>query len=72
MGLSLREGEFGGSEDATLLLLRVQEYGGKAIYFVLGSDISAGHHESCFDFDESSLLSGVRLFTGCISILNKR
>ncbi|EBZ1027986.1 amidohydrolase [Salmonella enterica subsp. enterica serovar Muenchen] len=72
VGLSLREGEFGGSEDATLLVRRVQEHGGKAIYFVLGSDISAGHHESCFDFDESSLLSGVRIFTGCISMLNKR
>ncbi|EDS7589743.1 M20 family metallo-hydrolase [Salmonella enterica subsp. diarizonae] len=72
VGLSLREGEFGGSEDATLLVRRVQEHGGKAIYFVLGSDISAGHHESCFDFDESSLLFGVRIFTGCISVLNKR
>ncbi|EDU7996492.1 M20 family metallo-hydrolase [Salmonella enterica subsp. diarizonae] len=72
VGLSLRNGEFGGSEDATLLVRRVQERGGKAIYFVLGSDISAGHHEACFDFDESSLLYGVRVFTGCISVLNKR
>ncbi|EBY2753790.1 amidohydrolase [Salmonella enterica subsp. enterica serovar Morehead] len=72
VGLSLREGIFGGSEDATLLVRRVQEHGGKAIYFVLGSDICAGHHEASFDFDESSLLYGVQIFTGCISVLNRR
>ncbi|ADO49519.1 amidohydrolase [[Enterobacter] lignolyticus] len=69
VGLSLREDSFGGSEDATLLVKRVQERGGKAIYFVLGATISAGHHEANFDFDEASLLPGVQVFTGCISAL---
>ncbi|MFB2832597.1 amidohydrolase [Aeromonas jandaei] len=69
MGLSPQEGLFGGSEDATVLIKRVQEHGGQAIYFVLGSTIKAGHHEACFDFDEISLLYGVKIFTNCIDYL---
>lgn len=72
VGLSLHEGTFGGSEDATLLVKRVQEHGGKAIYFVLGSTIMAGHHEANFDIDEASLLHGVQIFTGCINALATR
>lgn len=69
LGLTLREGVFGGSEDATLLVRRVQERGGKAIYFVLGANLSAGHHESKFDFDESSLLAGVKIYSEIIKKL---
>ncbi|MFC0227179.1 amidohydrolase [Serratia aquatilis] len=72
IGLKPREGLFGGSEDATLLVKRVQDLGGKAIYFVLGSTIAAGHHEASFDIDESSLLQGVQVFTGCIRVLSGR
>lgn len=71
-GLTLRNGLFGGSEDATLLVRRVQAQGGKAIYFVLGANLSAGHHEADFDFDESALVSGVRVFIGCIEALARR
>jgi aminobenzoyl-glutamate utilization protein A len=52
---------FGGSEDATLMMRRVQERGGRAGYFVLGADLSSPHHTSAFDFDESALSSGVAL-----------
>ncbi|PWC12294.1 amidohydrolase [Brenneria roseae subsp. americana] len=62
---------FGGSEDATILARRVQDKGGKALYFILGSDLTAGHHQSNFDFDEQSLLTGVELFAGCIQRLCK-
>ncbi|BCX78964.1 amidohydrolase [Campylobacter sp. 19-13652] len=54
--------EFNASEDATLLIRRVQECGGKACYFILGADIKAGHHSSDFDFDEGVLESGVMLY----------
>ncbi|PWC19653.1 amidohydrolase [Brenneria corticis] len=60
---------FGGSEDATILARRVQDHGGKALYFILGADLAAGHHQSNFDFDEQSLLTGVELFAGCIQRL---
>ncbi|MCG8707187.1 amidohydrolase [Brenneria sp. 4F2] len=69
LGMKLCEGRFGGSEDATLLARRVQANGGKAIYFVLGADRAAGHHEADFDFDESALSQGVRLFCASLAAL---
>lgn len=70
LGLTLVEKSFGGSEDATLLVRRVQHCGGQAAYIVLGADIAAGHHEANFDFDESVLTHGVQIFASCISKLN--
>ncbi|KAK5584147.1 hypothetical protein RB653_005754 [Dictyostelium firmibasis] len=58
---------FGGSEDATILARRVQKINnGKAIYFVLGSDLKGTHHQSDFDFDESILPIGVNIYTNCL------
>ncbi|HFZ8993342.1 TPA: M20 family metallo-hydrolase [Citrobacter freundii] len=44
-----------GSEDATLMMARVQQQNGKASYMVFGTQLSAGHHNEKFDFDESIL-----------------
>jgi len=44
-----------GSEDATLMMARVQAHGGLASYMVFGTDLSAGHHNEKFDFDERVL-----------------
>jgi aminobenzoyl-glutamate utilization protein A len=52
----------GGGDDATFMMRRVQERGGQAVYFILGSDIPAVHHASDFDIDERSLDQGVQLF----------
>ena len=41
-----------GSEDATLMMARGQENDGMASYMVFGTDLSAGHHNEKFDFDE--------------------
>lgn len=60
---------FGGSEDATILGKRVQRNGGKAIYFIVGADLKAGHHQSGFDFDEKQLGTAVKMFTGCLNKL---
>lgn len=46
---------FGGSEDATILARRVQAHGGKAAFFLWGSDRPSGHHTSTFDIKESDL-----------------
>ncbi|WP_040975485.1 M20 family metallo-hydrolase [Necropsobacter massiliensis] len=54
---------FNASEDATILGRRVQEKGGKAIYFIIGADRTAGHHQAEFDFDENQLLTGVNIYT---------
>ena len=48
-----------GSEDATLMMARVQERGGLASYMIFGTELSAGHHNEKFDFDESVLTMAV-------------
>lgn len=53
-----REG-FGGSEDASYLVRRVQEQGGEATYVGIGASNVAGHHTAYFDIDEASLELGV-------------
>jgi aminobenzoyl-glutamate utilization protein A len=63
---TVRQKLFGGSEDATILARRVQARGGKAVFFVIGADLKAGHHQAEFDFDETRLQTGVELFTGLI------
>ena len=54
----------GGGDDATYLIKRVQELGGNATYFMLGSDLAGIHHAADFDFDEASLRQGVDLLAG--------
>jgi aminobenzoyl-glutamate utilization protein A len=56
------EWSIGGGDDATFMMRRVQRRGGAAAYFILGSDIAAGHHATDFDIDEAALDQGVRLF----------
>lgn len=48
-----------GSEDATYLMERVKAHGGLASYVVFGTDLSAGHHNEKFDFDESVMTVAV-------------
>ncbi|GHC29662.1 aminobenzoyl-glutamate utilization protein A [Kushneria pakistanensis] len=49
-----------GSEDATCMMKRVQDRGGLATYMVFGTELAAGHHHQCFDFDEDVLPLAVR------------
>lgn len=62
--------KLGGSEDASVLMAKVQEHGGKATYVFLGSKIAAGHHNSKFDFDEKVLERGYKFFTHTVKKLN--
>lgn len=62
----------GGSEDVSWLMRAVQERGGKAVYFVLGADIAAGHHNGYFDLDEEVLAYGSALFGELAMALGKR
>ena len=63
---------FGGSEDATILARRVQAHGGKAAFFVIGTDLPSGHHTASFDVKESSLMTGLALWTNAIKDLLKK
>ncbi|ELK55816.1 indole-3-acetyl-L-aspartic acid hydrolase [Haloferax sp. BAB-2207] len=51
--------DIGGSEDASYLIRRVQEHGGKATYVGIGASNEFGHHTSRFDIDEDALDIGV-------------
>jgi aminobenzoyl-glutamate utilization protein A len=58
--------DLGGSEDATYLMRRVQERGGKAAYVGIGTDHPGGHHSATFDVDEASIRIGVDVLSGAI------
>ena len=62
----------GGSEDVSWMMRAVQEHGGKAVYFVLGSYIAAGHHNEFFDVDERVLSYGAVLFADLAFALSER
>lgn len=55
-----------GSEDATLMMARVQARGGQATYMVFGATLSAGHHHPCFDFDESVMTTAVHTLASLV------
>lgn len=62
---------FGGSEDATILARRVQAHGGKAAFFLWGSDRPSGHHTSTFDIKESDLDPTLEVWTHIIPAILK-
>ncbi|WP_415382853.1 amidohydrolase [Halosimplex sp. TS25] len=65
----VRNADLGGSEDATFLMRRVQENGGKAAYVGIGTDHPGGHHTATFDVDEDSLVVGVDVLTETVRAL---
>jgi aminobenzoyl-glutamate utilization protein A len=68
----LRRDDLGGSEDATYLMERVQDRGGKAAYVAVGTDHPGGHHTATFDVDEDSLPVGVAVLAGVVRELARR
>lgn len=55
--------DIGCSEDCSYFMERVQELGGRAAYMQFGTPIAAGHHNDCFDFDETCLFKAAALLT---------
>ncbi|MBC8951373.1 M20 family metallo-hydrolase [Xenorhabdus sp. PB62.4] len=49
-----------GSEDATYFMERVKAKGGQATYLIFGTELSAGHHNERFDFDENVMKTAVK------------
>jgi aminobenzoyl-glutamate utilization protein A len=60
-----------GGEDAPFFMRRVQENGGSAVYFIIGSDLAAFHHANNFDFDEASIATGVGVYARCVARASK-
>lgn len=52
-----------GSEDFSHMMSEVQERGGQGTYVMIGTELSAGHHDFYFDFNEDCLAPAVALFT---------
>lgn len=51
----ITDADMGASEDAVAMMRRVQEHGGKAVYYLFGSELAAEHHQNAFDFNEGVL-----------------
>lgn len=49
------------SEDATFIMNQVSKNGGLSTYVAIGGPTYGGHHNEKFDFNEDSLLTGVKL-----------
>lgn len=64
------DGNFGGSEDISILGRRVQQHGGKAAFFICGADRAAGHHQSTFDIDENALKTALGMYVGIAKKVN--
>jgi aminobenzoyl-glutamate utilization protein A len=61
-----------GSEDATYLMRRVQEHGGRAIYAVIGSDLASGHHTPRFDVDEATFGPAIEALARTVLALGRK
>ena len=62
----------GGSEDCTYFMERVQQKGGQAAYLIVGAGLTAGHHDSHFDFDEDTLVLATALLAEIAAELLKK
>lgn len=58
--------DFGASEDATFLMEKVQENGGKAVYSIVGTDHPTSHHTPTFDVDERTIPVAIDVLTDSI------
>ena len=57
------------SEDICYMLNEVEAKGGKALHFIIGSDLAASHHNGRFDISEDSLELGFNMFTKLIDYI---
>ncbi len=60
------EAYFDASEDAAIMMQHVQNQGGRAGYFLFGTPLLGGHHQSNFDFDERVLGIMAEFYVRCL------
>lgn len=60
---------FGASEDFAHFMSVVQSSGGYGTYIQVGADLASGHHTSCFNFDERSMLHATELIFKVVKAL---
>lgn len=71
VNMRLLKGKMPGSDDASWMMEAVKERGGQATYIVVGSDLTAGHHNSGFDIDEKALEIAYELLARTIFAISK-
>jgi aminobenzoyl-glutamate utilization protein A len=64
--------QVGGSDDATEMMNRVQQKGGKATYMGIGADLAGGLHAGNFDFDENAMAATVELLLAVVDEVARR
>ncbi|WP_249870312.1 amidohydrolase [Oceanobacillus saliphilus] len=62
----LPKAQVSGSEDASFMMNRVQENGGKATYMLFGTELKYPHHHPAFDFQEDVLPVALETFVKII------
>ncbi len=63
------EGNLGGTDDAAVMMNKVQEQGGVGTYIGIGTDVSNPLHNPGFDFDETCLTASADLLEKTIKLL---
>ncbi|WP_430790380.1 amidohydrolase [Virgibacillus flavescens] len=58
--------EVAGSEDASYMINKVKENGGKATYMLFGTKLDYPHHHRQFDFEESTLAVALETYVSII------
>jgi aminobenzoyl-glutamate utilization protein A len=54
----IQQTAFDASEDVTVMMERVQNRGGKALFVLFGTPVGGGHHSTTFDVDEQVIRTG--------------
>jgi len=65
------EGNVGGTDDAAVMITKVQQHGGKGTYVGIGTDTTSPVHNARFDFDENCLLPAVDMCIYALEELHK-
>ena len=65
------EADFGASEDITLMMERVQERGGQAMFALFGTPTGGGHHNAAFDVDETVILNAAEFLAKMYEVVTE-
>lgn len=65
------EGSIGGTDDASVMMNKVQDNGGIATYVGIGCDTTQPLHNAEFDLDEDSIPAAIEMLVHAVEELNK-
>ena len=66
------EGNVGGTDDAAVMMRKVQSNGGKGTYIGIGADTTQPLHNAEFDFDEDAIEAAISLCINALQLLHRR